>query len=106
MKNLKDVTEWVANEVAHFWRTREKQTKRQRESGRKDRGARGAVTGGAQMDGFIGLFTDLILMAGIEEKFIFRKRCLELPGFFRPTKEWDLIAVKNEQLILAIEVKS
>ena len=35
-----------------------------------------------------------------------KKRLLELPGFFRPTKEWDLVVVKNSILIAAIEAKS
>jgi len=70
-----------------------------------DQGARSAVTGGAQMDGFISLFVNLIKSAGIERKYIFEKKCMELPGFFRPTKEWDILVVKNGQLILAIEAK-
>lgn len=37
---------------------------------------------------------------------IFRKRSVELPGFFRPTKEWDLLVVRNRVLIAAIEAKS
>jgi len=58
------------------------------------------------MDGFIKLFTELIIEAGMEEKYIFQKRQLELPGFFRPTKEWDLLVVKDNYLIAAIEAKS
>ncbi|HCL91195.1 MAG TPA: restriction endonuclease, partial [Verrucomicrobia subdivision 3 bacterium] len=65
-----------------------------------------AVTGGAQMDGFIDLFSELITDAGIPSEFIFRKRAVELPGFFRPTKEWDLLVVKGRKLIAAIEAKS
>ena len=42
----------------------------------------------------------------MEESFIFRKKRLQLPGFFRPTKEWDLVVVKNGHLIAAIEAKS
>ena len=34
------------------------------------------------------------------------KEALELPGFFRPTKEWDLVVVKDGTLIAAIEAKS
>jgi len=37
---------------------------------------------------------------------IFHKKRLELPGYFRPTKEWDLLVVRDRQLILALEVKS
>jgi len=58
------------------------------------------------MDGFIGLITDLIVEAGADERDIFRSKHLELPGFFRPTKEWDLLVVKDGQLVLALETKS
>ena len=58
------------------------------------------------MDGFVDLFTDLIVDAGISKKYIFRKKALQLPGFFRPTKEWDLLVVKGNTLIASIEAKS
>jgi len=58
------------------------------------------------MDGFIELFTDLTADSGIPEEYIFRKKSLQLPGFFRPTKEWDLLVVKDNTLIAAIEAKS
>jgi hypothetical protein len=58
------------------------------------------------MDGFIDLFTELLKQAGIAERFIFRKKAVELPGFFRPTKKWDLLVVKEQTLIAAIEAKS
>jgi hypothetical protein len=58
------------------------------------------------MDGFIRLITDLIIEAGADEKCIFHNKHLELPGFFRPTKEWDLLVVKDDQLILGLEAKS
>ena len=58
------------------------------------------------MDGFVDLFSDLIGDAGIPSEFIFRKRAVELPGFFRPTKEWDLLVAKERRLLAAIEAKS
>ena len=96
----------LAGAVAHFWRTREKQTKKQKLSGQADQGARSAVTGGAQMDGFIDLLTKVIVEAGVDESCVFHSAYLELPGFFRPTKEWDLLVVKNEQLVISLEAKS
>jgi hypothetical protein len=105
-KALESLNKRTQEAVAHYWQTRALQQKRQVDSGRSDQGLRSAVTGGAQMDGFIGLFTDLIVEAGIEPAFIFRKRALELPGFFRPTKEWDLLVVKQGVFIAAIEAKS
>ena len=35
-----------------------------------------------------------------------RKRDVVLPGFFRPTKEWDLIAVHDKRLLAIVEFKS
>ena len=92
--------------VIHFWRTRQTQARRQVGSASADRGARAAVTGGAQMDGFVSLFARAIQGAGVPGDAIFRKRAIELPGFFRPTKEWDLLVVIRGQLLVALEAKS
>jgi len=78
----------------------------EKKRGVSDAGLRSAVTGGAQMDGFIRLFTEMIVGAGMDEGYVYRKRRLELPGFFRPTKEWDLVVVKSGHLVAAIEAKS
>lgn len=103
---LQNMTERTAQAVAHYWQTRTVQRLKQKEGGKADQGLRSAVTGGAQMDGFINLFTELIEAAGMPGQCIFRKRAVELPGFFRPTKEWDLLVVKDRMLIAAIEAKS
>jgi hypothetical protein len=96
----------IQNAVAYYWRTRADQVNRQKESGRSDQGSRGAATGGAHMDGFIKLFSDQLENVGIDKQYIFTNKSIELPGFFRPTKEWDLLAVKNGELIAVIEAKS
>jgi len=107
MKNIRnDIDKHVANAVSHYWLTRKSQRDKQKMSGVSDSGLRSAVTGGAQMDGFITLFRNLIVEAGIDNRYIYEKKALELPGFFRPTKEWDLLVIKNGQLIVAIEAKS
>jgi hypothetical protein len=96
----------AAKAVAHYWETRATQRKKQEVGGKADQGLRSAVTGGAQMDGFIDLFTELITQAGISQHHIFQKKAVELPGFFRPTKEWDLLVIRDCTLIAAIEAKS
>ncbi len=107
MEKIKaDIDTHVTQAVAHYWQTRKAQKGKQRNRGVSDSGLRSAVTGGAQMDGFITLFKNLIVDAGIDSRFIHEKRKLQLPGFFRPTKEWDLLVVKKGQLIVAIEAKS
>ena len=96
----------VTKAVAGYWSTRRRQSARQVSAGQHDQGARSAVTGGAQMDGFIGLITELIKESGIKNQHIYHNTALELPGFFRPTKEWDLLVIRDGQLILALEAKS
>jgi hypothetical protein len=96
----------ISQAVAHYWLTRKAQKDKQKNSGVSDAGLRSAVTGGAQMDGFINLFRNLIVEGRLDSQYIYEKKALELPGFFRPTKEWDLLVIKNGQLIVAIEAKS
>ena len=58
------------------------------------------------MDGFSKTISRLLIEAGIAEIDIFQRVSVELPGFFRPTKEWDLVVVVDGNLIAAIELKS
>ncbi len=58
------------------------------------------------MDGFTELVNDLLVESGLPDAAIFRKSKLELPGFFRPTKEWDLLVVIDGILLASIEFKS
>jgi hypothetical protein len=92
--------------VRFYWQTRSQQLEKQRKAGGSDQGLRSAVTGGAQMDGFIELLTKLVIEAGIDAKDIYFKDSLEPPGYFRPNKKWDFLVVPNGQLIAALEAKS
>lgn len=89
--------------IKHFWRTRDTQLKGQKKS---DQGSRGSVTGGKQLDGFIELLTKVSIDLGVPETCIYNKGN-NLPGFFRPSKDWDfLIITPKKQLIAVIEFKS
>src|SRR5581483_4619626 len=65
-----------------------------------------AVTGGAQMDGFAKLVSELLMENGITAATVSRKINVELPGFFRPTKQWDLLIKVDGDLLASIEFKS
>jgi hypothetical protein len=95
-----------SDSVKEFWRTRERQADAQKQRGQSDQGSRSAVTGGKQMDGFSRSISKLLTEAGIEEGGIFQRTSVELPGYFRPTKEWDIVVVVDGSLIAAIELKS
>ena len=103
---MKDLKKRLQKAVVQFWRTRKKQAKKQEAAGQRDQGTRSAATGGAQLDGVIELLTDILVSAGITPECIFHKKVLELPGYFRPTKQWDLLVVQDGQLIEATEAKS
>jgi hypothetical protein len=92
--------------VREFWRTRERQADAQKLRGQSDQGSRSAVTGGKQMDGFSRSISRFLIEAGIEKEDIFQRISVELPGYFRPTKEWDIVVVVDGNLIAAIELKS
>jgi len=104
---MRDLDRRVAEAVRHFWQTRQRQERKQgASSGKRDTGSRSAVTGGAQLDGFIRLVSGLLVESGLSDATIFRKKSIELPGFFRPTKEWDLLVVIDGHLLASIELKS
>ena len=105
-KTLAELSKHIRNAVAFYWRTRSRQLQKQRTAGGSDQGSRSAVTGGAQMDGFIALLTKLAIEAGIDPANIYHKDSLELPGYFRPSKRWDFLIVVAGQLIAALEAKS
>ena len=91
--------------VAHYWRTLNRQSQKQK-SGDADRGGRAAVTGGKQMDGFCDLVQKILVHNDLPEASIYSHDRLELPGYFRPTKRWDMLVIHDGHLIAAIEFKS
>jgi hypothetical protein len=96
----------IRKAIQFFWSTRDVQISRQVASDIHDQGNRGAVTGGKQLDGFLDLIRKILIENTVSTEFIFTNERLELPGFFRPSKKWDLLVVDKDKLVLAIELKS
>jgi hypothetical protein len=92
--------------VRSYWQTRVAQSDKQRRVGGSDQGLRSAVTGGAQMNGFIRLLTGLVVEAGVCRSDIHHQHSLELPGYFRPNKKWDFLVIVDGRLVAALEAKS
>jgi len=95
--------------VQHFWQTRGRQKKRQGgDTGLKDAGNRGAVTGGKHADGFVRLIAAIVTDAALPnvEINVTEKKPRTLPGFYRPCKEWDLVVLSDNNLVAVVEVKS
>lgn len=93
--------------VQAFWGAREDARTRQIEAGRADQGERASVTAGKNMDRFVDLVIDIVRANGLKHAAIHQTRAvLTLPGYFRPTKLWDLLVIHRRELVAAIEMKS
>jgi hypothetical protein len=101
-----DTDKRLQEAVQSYWDARKKNKKKQVDSGKIDAGTRGEVTGGAQMGALEVLVADILCDAGLKKLDVRTRTALELPGYFRATKKWDLIVVSDGQLILAMEFKS
>ena len=105
--NLADYEFKAGLAIKAFWQTRDDAKQKQKESGKSDQGERAGVTGGKNMDGFSDLVVDLVRSNGLPNAEIHQQRAtLTLPGYFRPTKLWDLLVVDKGRLIAAVEFKS
>lgn len=105
--DLADYERKSAEAVMAFWGNRDKARQKQIDAGKADQGERAGVTAGKNMDGFIDLVIDIVKANGLAHAEIHQKRAvLTLPGYFRPTKLWDLLVIHKSQLIAAIELKS
>lgn len=105
--DLANFEERTSHAVRAFWDTRAAAVERQRLHGVVDQGERAGVTGGKNMDGFVALLADLVTANGLVDAELYMTRGVNtLPGYFRPTKDWDLLVMYRGVLIAAIELKS
>jgi hypothetical protein len=94
--------------IRHFWRSRKQAAQSQKKRGRADLGNRASVTAGKNMDGFVAMVRDIIVANGIDKADVHTdgRADVTIPGFYRPTKNWDLLVVCEGKLVAAIEFKS
>lgn len=96
----------LTSAVQHYWGVRDGQSGKQRAEGKLDAGMRGEVTGGQHLNAFVHLLNDLIRVAGFTEDEIRFRRGVELPGYYRPMKKWDIVVTRNGRLCAVVEMKS
>lgn len=101
-----DIEKRLQEAVQSYWNARAKNKEKQVKSGKIDAGTRGEVTGGTQMGALEVLVADILCDAGLKKIDVRTRTALELPGYFRATKKWDLIVVSDKKLVLAMEFKS
>jgi len=103
--------DFLSPAVRFFWDTRDIQKEKQKEKGGKDQGERSGATGGKQMDGFVDSIVGLLKEIDVPPQDIFTNSKIEIPGFFRAEKRWDLLIIKknfneDKKLVAAMELKS
>ena len=105
--DLVDYEERARDAVQAFWRRREQARQKQVDSGRADQSERAGVTAGKNMDAFVTLVRDIVRANGLTQAGIHLNRpAVNLPGYFRPTKSWDVVVINRGRLIAALEFKS
>ncbi|WCM93928.1 PaeR7I family type II restriction endonuclease [Acidovorax sp. NCPPB 2350] len=104
---LANYREQARDAIKVFWGNRAAAAKKQAEMGNIDAGSRGAVTAGKNLDGFFDLIQSLVIANGLPHAHLhINKGLVVLPGFFRPTKQWDLLVMSERRLVAALEFKS
>ncbi|WIY84019.1 PaeR7I family type II restriction endonuclease [Propionimicrobium sp. PCR01-08-3] len=89
-----------------FWDVRHQQTQRQVDAGLVDAGTRGSVTGGKHMDPLTQSVADLFRSDPALHVDVRYGGRVSLPGYYRRTKDWDLVVLYRSALVAAIEFKS
>lgn len=94
--------------AVHFcWTARDDARSRQRAQGLvNDVGLRSGVTSGRHLDALALLVAKVFLNAGIGRAELHFASRVEVPGYYRAEKKWDLLVVRRAELVAAVEFKS
>ena len=108
MANIGAFDDLMKKAIKYFWKTRSQAAENQKSRGVSDQGNRASVTAGKNLDGFSLMVRQIIADNGIQDAEIFNqgRGNQNVPGYYRPTKNWDLLVVSRGKLLAAIEFKS
>ncbi|MGE4073904.1 MAG: PaeR7I family type II restriction endonuclease [Lysobacterales bacterium] len=97
-----DFDERVNAAVRRFWAGRSGTAAERKQGGTRDN-----VVGGQNMNGFIDLVDHVATHCGLPADSVHRRKSkVALPGFFRPTKDWDAVVIHKQRLLGVFEFKS
>jgi hypothetical protein len=83
--------EEIEDAIGKFWGTR---------------GTQGGTQAAQHLNAFCALMCRIIIEAGIQPDEVRFGSRVEIPGYYRPTKKWDILVVRRNRLCAAIEMKS
>lgn len=92
----------VAEAVEAFWATRGAHVESPLQGGSRD-----SVVSGKNMNGFVGLVGHVTRHCGLPPDAVHTSKSkVVLPGFFRATKNWDVLVIHEGRLLGVFEFKS
>ncbi len=92
----------VEDAVLRFWTSRGEPREKTLQGGSRD-----SVVGGKNMDGFVDIVRLVVEHTGLPASAVHtRKSKTVLPGFFRATKNWDVLVIHDRRLLGVFEFKS
>lgn len=92
----------IGDAVEAFWKARSGAS-----VARSQGGSRDSVVGGKNMDGFAQLVRDVAQSCGLpSDSVLSGSKDVVLPGFFRATKNWDVVVIHRRRLLAVFEFKS
>lgn len=94
--------------IAAYWKAKQQQSALSKIVDAVGAGTAGSVRGGKHFDEIAGLLAKFFLEAGypVESIRVNKSQGLELPGYYRPQKQWDLVVVHRGVLVAAFEMKA
>ena len=102
-----DIDARIRNALAHYWDAKSAAKEKNEQSNAVDVGNRATVTANQHMKGFAQLITHVAELNGLGALPNPRKnKSRVLPGYFRFSKDWDIIFRDGEELLGVIEMKS
>lgn len=99
----------VKEAILRMYRMLDEAGRRQRTAGDSDRGHRAEATSGRHLDPLADLIRRDLIATGFSPEDIFDGSAyqLRLPGWYRRSKNWDIVALNGgNDLVAAIELKS
>ena len=94
--------------VAAYWGAKKLQNDLSEVKNRVGAGTAGSVRGGKHFDSIAALLAKFFLEAGYPPDAIrvTTRQRLELPGYYRPQKQWDVVVAHENTLVAAFEMKA
>ncbi|MGQ0839858.1 PaeR7I family type II restriction endonuclease [Actinokineospora sp.] len=94
--------------VAAYWGAKQTQNELSAIKNKVGAGTAGSVRGGKHFDTIAALLSKFFLEAGYppQDIRVTKSQRLELPGYYRPQKQWDLVVAHENTLVAAFELKA